>query len=283
MDLDKAAKDFERDGFAIIPNFLNEEEMATLRNRMHEIVEEVDPKEHNTVFSTTNQTRNDYFMNSGDKIAFFFEEGALDKEGNLQVEKQKSVNKVAHALHCQDPAFARITQSDKIKAITKAVNYKDPVICQSMYIFKQPKIGGVVNPHQDSTFMNTTPKRLMGLWIPLEDALQDNGCLWFIPGSHKNGVDNERYMVRNFENDDSQVTFTADCPEYDNSKFVCGEMKAGSLALIHGEVVHKSEPNKSSRSRHAYTFHMYDADGVEYSNKNWLQATDKGTFTHLFA
>ena len=41
------------------------------------------------------------------------------------------------------------------------------------------------------------------------------------------GVDNERYMVRNFENDDSQVTFTADCPEYDNSKFVCGEMKAG--------------------------------------------------------
>jgi len=283
FDYKKAAEQLERDGFAIIPDFLDEKEISSLRNRMYEIIEDMDPKEHNTVFSTTNQTRNDYFMTSGDRIAFFFEEDALDKEGNLQVEKQKSVNKVGHALHCLEPAFISVSQSDRIKEITKAVNYKDPVICQSMYIFKQPKIGGVVTPHQDSTFMNTTPKRLMGVWIPLEDATKENGCLWYIPGSHKNGVDNNRFMVRDFENTDSQISFTADLPEYDDSKFICAEMKAGSLALIHGEVVHKSAPNTSTRSRHAYTFHLYDAYNVEYSDKNWLQATDKGTFTHLLA
>lgn len=40
-------------------------------------------------------------------------------------------------------------------------------------------------PHQDATFLNTTPMKLYGLWIALEDATLENGCLWFMPGSHK--------------------------------------------------------------------------------------------------
>ena len=43
----------------------------------------------------------------------------------------------------------------------------------------------LVVPHQDSTFLHTTPMKLMGCWIALEDATLENGCLWFIPGSHK--------------------------------------------------------------------------------------------------
>ncbi len=53
---------------------------------------------------------------------------------------------------------------------------------QSMYIFKQPSIGGVVVPHQDSTFIHTTPLSCVGLWWALEDATRDNGCLWAMPG-----------------------------------------------------------------------------------------------------
>lgn len=43
--------------------------------------------------------------------------------------------------------------------------------------------------------------------------------------------------------------------------------------LIHGEVVHKSEANHSSKSRHAYTFHMYDSAGTDYSKLNWYVET----------
>lgn len=44
----------------------------------------------------------------------------------------------------------------------------------------------LVTPHQDATFLHTEPLgRVLGLWIALEDATVNNGCLWFIPGSHK--------------------------------------------------------------------------------------------------
>jgi ectoine hydroxylase-related dioxygenase (phytanoyl-CoA dioxygenase family) len=75
-----------------------------------------------------------------------------------------------------------------------------------MYIFKQPLIGAkgksdlvwlyihtilssLVVPHQDGTFLFNDPLKIMGVWIALEDATIENGCLWFIPGSHqsKNG------------------------------------------------------------------------------------------------
>lgn len=44
----------------------------------------------------------------------------------------------------------------------------------------------LVTPHQDATFLYTEPLgQVMGVWIALEDATLDNGCLWFIPGSHR--------------------------------------------------------------------------------------------------
>ena len=57
---------------------------------------------------------------------------------------------------------------------------------------------------------------------------------------------------------------------------------SGSLVLIHGQVYHKSERNASSAPRHAYTFHMVETDGCEYSDRNWLQATKELPFPKLF-
>lgn len=43
-------------------------------------------------------------------------------------------------------------------------------------------------PHQDSTFLYTTPDTTIGVWIALEDSTVDNGCLWTLPGEHAKGV-----------------------------------------------------------------------------------------------
>ena len=43
----------------------------------------------------------------------------------------------------------------------------------------------LVTPHEDGTFLMNEPSKVIGLWIALEDADLENGCLWFIPGTHR--------------------------------------------------------------------------------------------------
>lgn len=140
-----------------------------------------------------------------------------------------------------------------------------------------PRRPCAVTPHQDASFLHTEPLgRLLGVWIALEDATLENGCLWFIPGSHTSGV--SRRMVRA----PAGTRFLGAEPERDHSLFVPTPVRRGALVLIHGEVVHKSEQNRSARSRHAYTFHLMEASGTTWSHENWLQPTAELPFPPLY-
>lgn len=83
------------------------------------------------------------------------------------VEKEQAVNKVAHNLYELEPLFTEITQNSKSIEILKKLEYKNPVVVQSMAILKPPSIGGAVSIHQDSTYLISQPDTLLGLWIPL--------------------------------------------------------------------------------------------------------------------
>jgi hypothetical protein len=273
---------FQRDGYAVLESFFNEKEVEQMKDECFRLVEQMDPSENRTVFKTGNkQVGDDYFINSGDKIRYFLEEGAVDDEGNLKVEKHRCLNKVGHALHWLSPVFKAITFSEKIKSVAKNLQMVDPAVVQSMCIFKQPFIGGEVIPHQDSTFLYTEPPSAIGLWIALEDATLDNGCLWFAPGSHK---DNNipRRMIRNPDPTGPILTFTAPNPTYEGFKYIPAPVPAGSLVVIHGSVVHKSSPNNSPVSRYVYTFHLVEKKDTKYSDQNWLQPTRELPFPGLY-
>lgn len=55
-----------------------------------------------------------------------------------------------------------------------------------MIIFKNPKIGGEVPKHTDNSYIMTDPKTCIGIWVAMEDATKENGCMWAYPGSQKN-------------------------------------------------------------------------------------------------
>lgn len=237
-----------------------------MRGRIAELVDGFDGA-NTTVFSTKDhrQVKDDYYFNSAENISFFFEEKAFGDDGCLKQPKELSINKVGHALHELDPVFKKFSFSENVSSLFSSLGYKRPAVIQSMYIFKQPGIGGEVVPHQDNTFLYTEPPSCTGLWLALEDATITNGCLWAIPGSHKNGL--KRRMIR----DENGTHFDRPSPPYGQKEFVPLEVKSGALVVIHGDLIHQSFENLSPASRHALSLHVVDTEGCEWSKENWLQ------------
>uniref|UniRef100_A0A914W8U7 Phytanoyl-CoA dioxygenase n=1 Tax=Plectus sambesii TaxID=2011161 RepID=A0A914W8U7_9BILA len=285
--MDNVKERFDRDGFVLVDGLFTDEEIDRLRTEMDHIVEEMDPTDHpRSIFTTTDEKKHaadDYFLNSSDKIRYFYEEGAFDAEGKLTTSKDRALNKIGHALHWLSPAFKEFTFSNKLKELVRAVGYSQPAVVQSMYIFKQPNIGGEVTPHYDATFLYVDPiEHLLGVWIAVDDATEENGCLWFIPGSHKVDRVSHRFVRTHAKGGENLLKFTGEKPTFDETKFIPVPVKKGSVVLIHGLVWHKSEANKSDKSRHAYTFHVVERSDTEWSKDNWLQETPSYKFPQLF-
>jgi phytanoyl-CoA hydroxylase len=259
---------YERDGFLVLEDSVSEEACDLLRSRAEELVRDFDPQGVVSIFSTHEQTRtsDDYFLESGDKIRFFFEENAFLPDGSFRDSKLRSINKIGHALHDLDSVFDGFSRRQEIKELVFDLGLTQPLLLQSMYIFKQPGIGGEVTCHQDATFLYTSPLRLVGLWFALEDATVENGCLWVIPGGHKNGLKSRFIRAAaggtRFENFDNEPW-----PEENLQRL---EVKKGTLVVLHPLLPHLSRENTSPRSRHAYTLHIIDAS-VNYPKENWLQ------------
>lgn len=231
----------------------------------------------------------DYFLTSHDKVRFFFEEDAFTLDGTLSKPKEKAINKIGHYLHGLSPPFKAATLNKENAAIATSLGYKDPRCLQSMVICKQPEIGGAVPAHQDSTFLFTEKPSAVGFWYALEDATISNGCLSFAAGSHKRAPVKSRFVRQEeggtgfMDNQGSQFPAgleTEEGKEEQEEEYTIGEVKAGTLVLIHGNLLHKSEKNTSEKSRNIYTFHVIEGEEV-YDERNWLQPPKEG-FSRLY-
>lgn len=313
---------FHRDGYLIIPDALPPSTVAALLSETHRLLDTLDLSTHPlTRFRTGGETGedhvgDDYFLSSGDKIRFFLEDDAFDAAGNLTKPKHRAVNKIGHYLHALSPPFASLLSTApattptphegsrgfvegmkaRPAAVARALGFADPRVLQSMVICKQPEIGGAVPPHQDSTFLYTDPPSAVGFWYALEDATLENGCLSFLPGSHR-WAPVERRLVRKRGGEVGTEMVVNEGPRFPKgtgygeelkgeedrpAEYVPGEVKAGSLVLIHGNLLHKSERNLSQKGRIIYTFHIIEGgEGYVYDERNWLQPPPEG-FTKMF-
>ena len=156
-------------------------------------------------------------------------------------------------MHDLDRVFERFTYTPELAEVAADAGLDDALVLQSMNIFKQPSIGGEVSCHQDATFLYTDPISMVGFWFALEDAAIDNGCLWAAPGAHRTGL-RPLFECTGAMTDDGTVF----------------EVPAGTMVLLDGLLPHRSDANRSGRSRHASTVHCISA-AAEYPGWNWLR------------
>lgn len=266
MTLEQRAQ-YDRQGFLILEDFVSDESCELLSGTAEQLVHDFDPTEAISIFSTHEQSRltDDYFLGSGDKIRFFFEENAFRPDSTLRQSKEKSINKIGHALHDLDPVFDKFSRTEELKDLVAELGIEQPLLLQSMYIFKQPNIGGEVTCHQDSTFLYNEPISIGGLWFALEDATIENGCLWAIPGGHELGLKSRWVRA------EGGMRFEVfDATPWPEERLVPLEVGKGTLILLHGLLPHKSLENRSAKSRHAYTLHVIGGNS-NYPSDNWLQ------------
>jgi len=263
---------WERDGFVVLPGFVPPDRVESLRRRIDDLVagyaSQGLPDGAATVFSTTEQThaQDNWFLTSADVIRPFFENGAFDADGNLVAPMDRALNKMGHALHDLDPAFDQFSRTADLASLVAELGVTDPLLLQSMVIFKPPRIGGEVVCHCDHSFLWTDPQTVVGLWFALDDATVANGCMWAIPGGHVGGA-RTRFRL---DGTGGTTTDVLDPTPYDHGDLVPVEAEAGTLVAFHGCLPHWSGANTSDRPRLAYTLHVIDGT-AHYRADNWLQ------------
>lgn len=273
---DRQIDAYDHDGFVVVPDLVSRQRCDELRAAALHIVDAFRPTARRTVFTTSEQERasNDEFLSSGSGVWCFFEPEAFGPHGELRQAKELSINKMGHAMHDLDPTFESFSYTPELAGIATDIGLADALALQSMYIFKQPHIGGEVGCHQDATFLYTDPMTVTGFWFAIEDATLENGCLWAAPGGHRTLLRN--VFQRAGATDDDGTKFvqldTTPLPTPPDD-LVPLEVSAGSLVVLHGLLPHWSDVNRSGVSRHAYSLHCISA-AADYPAWNWLQRPD---------
>ncbi|MGA9573964.1 MAG: phytanoyl-CoA dioxygenase family protein [Lysobacterales bacterium] len=270
-------RQYHEAGYLVLEDAIAPVEIEALKNAALRIVDGFDISRNRAVFTTSDRDRgrDDYFFDSAQNINCFLEEGAVGPAGELLKPARLAINKIGHAMHDLNPAFGAFCRQAVFGRVLRDIGYHNPLLWQTMYIFKQPHIGGEVRWHQDGSYLITEPKTVTGIWVAVEDANRDNGCLWVQPGGHLSSL-RETYQV-DWQTRKGEITPLDRTPWPSIEEAVALEVRAGSLVIFHDHMPHCSSQNRSERSRHAFTLHVAESSSA-WSGKNWLQRTALGDF-----
>ncbi|MET1003817.1 MAG: phytanoyl-CoA dioxygenase family protein [Acidimicrobiia bacterium] len=115
-------------------------------------------------------------------------------------------------------------------------------------IFKPPRIGAATPWHQDEAYWAVDLSyHALGAWTALDETFVENGCLWFVPGSHKGEVLRHRHL-----GDDPAVHILEFAEEADLSSAVPVPLPAGGASFHHPRTIHGAHPNTTDQPRRAW-------------------------------
>lgn len=194
---------FWRDGYVAVHDVLSEEEVERLRRRADDIL-----------LGVVDFPRDQMEA-----------EPELGKP--LAVDRRMGIRKIRN-LTTYDPVFAELLEHPKVIRIATAVLGPDVKLLTGQMLCKPARFGSAKPYHRDAPKWALDPDDILTLWIALDDATLQNGCMRFLKGSHRSapGVDLDEEAI---------------------------EVKAGSGTLHHSQVLHETSDNRTAHRRRAMT------------------------------
>ena len=227
---------YREDGFLVIENFLSPEEVETWRKTLEAAV------------SSRGQTR-----------ILGAEEGGKhesDYYNNVFIQR---VN-----LWQSDPAIKPLILDQRIGKMACELEGLDGIrVWHDQALIKRPWD----NPtawHLDNPYWSFYSRHAISIWIALDDATLENGCLWFLPGTHKLATYDNVGIGPNM-----RAIFQA-YPQWQNIESVPAVMKAGDCSFHNGLTCHGAGANMTHRWRRAMTCAFMPEGSTFNGNKNIL-------------
>jgi phytanoyl-CoA hydroxylase len=183
-----------------------------------------------------------------------YEDGMADDVGDpddlpLEV-KQDYVRKIMWFVD-QDERLRAPSEKDSLWELLETLVDGEPEMFQDMGLIKPPG-GGREKPwHQDKAYFDVElDAPVVGVWIALDEATAENGCMHVIPGSHHDGP------IVHFDRRDWQICDT----DVQVDEDVMAPLEPGGALLFDGLLHHGTPPNRSEKRRRALQFHYTAAD-----------------------
>lgn len=224
---------FQRDGYVFLPGFLDAAEVQELHTELRRFIDEVAP---------TMPREEVYFEDKQDR----------------------STLKQLQRMFRYDPYFHRMMFGSKFEELA-ATLLEHPVRGINMQYFnKPPQVGQATPPHQDGYYFQLEPQEAVTMWLALERADEQNGCVRYLRGSHLRGM---RPHARTNTLGFSQG-ITDFGSETDQEHAVVFPAEPGDLLVHHAMTVHWADANRSlDRNRRAMGFIYYSQMAKELINK----------------
>jgi phytanoyl-CoA hydroxylase len=153
-----------------------------------------------------------------------------------------------HPLMRDDAFWVRLVTDDNLLDIAELFLGPNLACFTAHYICKPPRDGQAVLWHQDGAYWKLEPMAGVTLWLAVDESTPENGCLRMLPGTHKLPL--KPIEVRSdtpnmlYSSIDSNVL-----QELNTSRAVDIVLRPGDVSVHHPQIVHGSEPNKSSKRR----------------------------------
>lgn len=218
---DEQFEQYQRDGYVVVEGVLSADEVSTLKTRLREYVRG-DREERTFDRMLEPSVDPEEFEGEGEPVRKFEGVGMAEEDG----------------------VFADIATHEEIVEIVSSLQGPNLKLLRCAGMLKPPGVGSAKKFHQDAAYYPIRPMDHVTVWVALDEATTENGCMQVVPGAHTDGLLEHEAMEY-----DTDITVSG--RDYDESDTVALPMEPGDALFQHCLLPHYTAPNESDRWRRA--------------------------------